>query len=100
VTAEFAITLPAVAVVLAVGLGALSLGTRQLLVQEAAGTAARTVARGEGVEAARSRALAIAPGVRVAFGERSGLHCATVSTGGSVLGLLGAVTLSASSCSL
>lgn len=99
-TAEFAITLPAVALVLAVGLGALGLGGRQLLLQDAAAAAARTVARGEGAEAARSRANAIASGVRVQLGERSGLHCATVSADGAVLGLLGVVTLTASSCSL
>jgi len=100
VTAEFAITLPAVALVLAVGLAAMSLGARQLLVQEAAATAARTVARGEGADAALSRAAAIAPGTRVSLTDRAGLHCAIVSTDGSLPGLLGAVTLRASSCSL
>lgn len=99
-TAEFAVTLPAVALVLAVGLGALSLGSRQILVQEAAATAARSVARGDGTESARIRAGAIAPGVRIGFSSRSGLHCADASAEGSVLGLLGTVTLSASSCSL
>lgn len=99
-TAEFAITLPAVALVLAVGLGALSLGSRQLLVQEAAATAARTVARGEGTDSAQSRASAIAPGVQISFMSRSGLHCADASANGSVLGLLGIVRLAASSCSL
>ena len=47
ITAEFAVALPAVTVVLALCLGAASTGVAQLKVEESARTAARAAARGD-----------------------------------------------------
>lgn len=70
-TAEIAVALPALVLVLATALAAVRLGIDQVRCVDASGTAARLLARGEAGEVARSRALAVAPeGARlvVAFG--------------------------------
>ena len=66
ITAEFAVALPAVTVVLALCLGAASTGVAQLKVEESARTAARAAARGgfRGADSLRSQP------------HRSGAECA------------------------
>ncbi len=54
ITAEFAVALPAVTVVLALCLGAASTGVAQLKVEESARTAARSAARGDSEAQIRS----------------------------------------------
>jgi hypothetical protein len=58
VTAEFAVALPAIVLVLALGAGVLTACGRQVRLQDAAAAAARLVARGE----PEARALVLVPG--------------------------------------
>ena len=61
ITAEFAVALPAVTVVLALCLGAASTGVAQLKVEESARTAARSAARGDSEAQIRSAVSRIDP---------------------------------------
>ena len=61
ITAEFAVALPAVTVVLALCLGAASMGVAQLKVEESARTAARAAARGDSEAQIRSAVSRIDP---------------------------------------
>lgn len=61
ITAEFAVALPAVTVVLALCLGAASTGVVQLKVEESARTAARAAARGDSEAQIRSAVSRIDP---------------------------------------
>lgn len=61
ITAEFAVALPAVTVVLALCLGAASTGIAQLKVEESARTAARAAARGDSEVQIRSAVSRIDP---------------------------------------
>lgn len=61
ITAEFAVALPAVTVVLALCLGAASTGVAQLKVEESARTAARAAARGDSEVQIRSAVSRIDP---------------------------------------
>ncbi|QIM22801.1 pilus assembly protein [Phycicoccus sp. HDW14] len=60
-TAELAVALPALLLVLAVALGALRLGIDRVRCLDAAQTGARLLARGEPLESSRAAALARAP---------------------------------------
>jgi Flp pilus assembly protein TadG len=90
--------MPAVVIVLACALGTIQLVTEQLRLQDAAAIAARTLARGD--PGAASRAAAAAPGASIAHSENDGLVCVTATARGHGLPPLGAITLSARSCSL
>ena len=94
-TAEFAVTLPAVVLVLACCLSGLQVAGQQLRLQDAAAAAARASARG-GDPAIATR---LAPGAAVSrFGE-GGLSCVRLTVPASTpLGTILAVRLSASSC--
>ena len=61
ITAEFAVALPAVTVLLALCLGAASTGVAQLKVEESARTAARAAARGDSEAQIRSAVSRIDP---------------------------------------
>ena len=61
ITAEFAVALPAVTVVLALCMGAASTGVAQLKVEESARTAARAAARGDSEAQIRSAVSRIDP---------------------------------------
>jgi len=98
VTAELAVALPAVAIVLSVCLWALQLGAVQVRVQDAAGLVARAAARGE---AAPESALAAAGPDAVASTWRDGdLVCAKVKVDARGIPGLPPVTLSATGCAL
>lgn len=60
VTAEFAVALPAVVVVLACCLGAVQLASQQVRLSDAAADAARTLARGDPVAVAAARVQRVA----------------------------------------
>jgi Flp pilus assembly protein TadG len=71
VTAEAALTLPCVALAL---LGALSLagaGAAKVACTDAAGSAARSLSRGDSIDRARAVALAAAPGATVSWRRTS-----------------------------
>lgn len=81
ITAEFAVALPAVTVVLALCLGAASTGVAQLKVEESARTAARAAARGDSevqirsavsrIDPAQSVQISVSPDSAVGTGEGS-----------------------------
>lgn len=98
VTAELAIALPAVVLVLALCLSGFQLAGQQLRLQDAAALAARSLGRGDTPSSIVDR---LVPGASVS-GSRSGdLVCATVSIGSATaLGDLAGIDLRASSCAL
>lgn len=97
VTAEFATVAPAVVLVLAFCLAGMQLTAQQLRLQDAAATAARSVARGDSV----GPASGLVPGARLTVVRRGDLVCVTASTNGATAsGLLGAIPVGASSCAL
>lgn len=86
VTAELAVVLPAVLVVLAACLGALRVGVEQARLDAAAGVASRSAARGDGDRAAVR--LGEAAGARsVSVTRHAGLVCARAASSAVVLGL-------------
>lgn len=99
VTAEFAAVMPAVILVLACCLGSLQLAVRQLSLQTAAASIARTVAR-EGTGAPRIAELIerLTPGARIETVRRGELICIRLSSPGSALPGLGGIMVNASSC--
>lgn len=90
ITAEFVTVMPAVLVILACCLGGLRLAGEQLRLQDAAGLAARAIARGD---------PAPATGAQIARTDRDGLVCVTASTS-ERLGILGTIVLKGSGCAL
>ena len=96
-TAEFAIALPAVVLVLAACLGAGQVVTLQVRVQDAAAAAARHLARGDPT-AARALVSRLVPGASVTSTADADLACATVTA--HPRGLLSAVPVVARSCAL
>jgi hypothetical protein len=98
VTAEFAVALPAVLVVLAACLGALRVGAEQVRTVDAAAVAARSAARGD--DPAVSARLARSAGADQVATNRSadGLVCVVARRATPVLGLT--VPLAARSCAL
>jgi len=94
VTAEFAIALPAVMLVLVACLGGISVAGQQLRVQDAATAAARAAGRGDGVAVAGH----LAPGASISQWIQGDLTCATVTTS-ATLGPA-SIPLAASSCAL
>jgi Flp pilus assembly protein TadG len=98
VTAEFAVALPALLLVLAACLGALRLGAEQVRVVDAAALAARSAARGD--DPAFSARLAQSAGADGIATSRTagGLVCVVARRVTPVLGL--ALPLAARSCAL
>jgi Flp pilus assembly protein TadG len=95
VVAEFAVALPAVALVLLLGAGALSTCSRQVRLQDAAADAARLVARGETDARAQSAVTAAVPGAAVVIGASGDVVCVTASATSTI-----PIALSATSCAL
>jgi len=93
-TAEFAVALPSVVLVLACCLAGMAVAGQQLRLQDAAALAARTLARGGEPEALAAR---LAPGARVARSADGDLACVTLTAPAE--GLL-PLTLQARSCAL
>jgi hypothetical protein len=98
VTAEFAVALPAVVLVLGLALGALAVGSQSVRLQDAAGLAARALARGEPPGEVAGIAGALVPGVGLARSDRSGLVCAVLAV--RAAGVLSGIELRAESCAL
>lgn len=95
ITAEFAVALPAVIVVLAACLGGLQVAGQQLRLQDAAAVSARTLARGGSPAAAQARADRMVPGATVSHRTDGDLKCATLA-----LTVPPGLTLRASGCAL
>ncbi|WP_224751877.1 TadE family type IV pilus minor pilin [Microbacterium helvum] len=79
VVAEFAIALPAIAVVLAVGVGALAGASRQVRLQDAVADAARLSARGEQTSRVTGAVTAAVAEASVDISSRGDLVCVTAS---------------------
>lgn len=95
VTAEFAVALPSVVLVLACCLGGMAVAGQQLRLTDAAALAARALARGDDPGATAAR---LAPGADVtASAEEGGIVCVTLTA--SAQGPL-PLTLTARSCAL
>lgn len=99
VTAELAVALPAVLLVLAACLGGLRIGAEQIRLADAAGIAARSAARHDpaATTAALIRELG---GSTVTVTRGSGILCARLERRAPLLGAVGAVPLAARSCAL
>lgn len=98
-TAELAVALPAVALVLAVCLAAVMLVAQQVRLTDAAADAARALGRGESSASAQAIAARVAgSGVSLASVVDEAFVCATLRVPGG--GLLHAIELSASSCAV
>ncbi len=78
VTAEIAVGLPAVVIVLAACLGGLGLATTQLRAQDAAADAARLLGRGEPASAAQQHVARSVPGAAFTISRPADLVCARV----------------------
>lgn len=95
VTAEFAVALPAAAVVLVLGAGALAAGATGVRLQDAVADAARLVARGESSERALAVVADAVPGASTSIEQRAGdLVCVTAST------RLAVTSITVTSCAL
>jgi len=100
VAAEFAATLPAVVVVLAICLGALGVGSQQLRLQDAAAAAARALGRGESVGEIQSRIARAAEGAAIENWATDGLVCARLSRDAAGPLAVSGLRLVAESCAL
>ncbi|MGK9149444.1 hypothetical protein KXS11_17550 [Plantibacter flavus] len=79
VTAEFAVVVPAVVLVLAMGLSALQLGVLQLRAADAAADGARSLGRGDDHGTAAARVERALPGASMTSGAEGDLVCVRVS---------------------
>jgi Flp pilus assembly protein TadG len=95
VTAEFAVALPAVVLLLALCLTGMQAVGQQLRLADATAHAARSLARGESADVAAARAAREVPGASITQSTDGDLTCVT----GSAPAALG-LTVTASSCAL
>jgi Flp pilus assembly protein TadG len=101
VSAEFAMILPALAVVLALGVTAAQCGVVQMRLADAAADAARMIGRGEGAGSAAARIRMAEGGASMSVRRDGVLVCVTASavpTGGMASAF--ALELSATGCAL
>jgi hypothetical protein len=97
VTAEFAIALPAVVLVLGLALAAMQMVGQQLRLQSAVGDVARVLGRGETGSLADIRD--VAPGASLVVTHPDGLVCARARAP-AALGIIVGIQLTASACAL
>ncbi|GAA1750586.1 TadE family type IV pilus minor pilin [Agromyces humatus] len=97
-TAEFAVALPAIALVLAACLGSVQLAAQQVRLTDAAADAARALGRGESAGEAAAIADRVAGGAVLQVSVDEPFVCATLTASGS--GVLAAVPLRAESCAV
>ena len=100
-SAELAVAMPAVLLVLALCLGMLQIAAQQVRYSDAAAVGARSLARGETASVAAERALMIAGPGRFSQSSHGEFVCATLAGAGvPVLTSALGIELSASSCAL
>ena len=99
VTAELAVALPAVLLVLATCLSALRLGAEQVLLTDAAGLAARSAARAD-PPGRTAAVLAATAGRLTAVTRSAGVVCAEVAVDAALVGTLVRIPLRARGCAL
>ena len=98
VTAELALALPAVVVVVLLGVGALFAASTHVRLQDSAADAARLLARGEPDGRAVAVVTQAVPGAQASSARRGDLVCVTASARPQVAGV--GVALQATSCAL
>jgi Flp pilus assembly protein TadG len=98
VTAEFAVALPAIVLLLVLCVGALSSAGRQVRLQDATADAARLIARGDEEGRALGLVATVAPGARASVARDGDTVCVTGSAPAAAL--LAGVRLAATSCAL
>lgn len=99
VAAELALALPAVALTLVLGAGAIGAASRQVALQDATADAARLLGRGESMSAAVGVIGTAVGGAEVSSSLSGDLVCVTARMDLAVGGLI-RVPLQASSCAL
>lgn len=100
VSAELAVVLPVVVVILATCLGAVRVAVEQVRVADAAALAARSLARGDGAGSATAVVTHVS-GARLSGTSRSGdIVCATTEEQVALLGSLGVIPVRVRSCAL
>lgn len=92
--------LPAVALVLAVCVGAVGVASQQLRLQDAAADAARGLGRGTSVADVAGRAAAAIEGGALSVRRAQGLVCARLSVGARGPAAVMGLQLAAESCAL
>ncbi|MGR0321239.1 TadE family type IV pilus minor pilin [Agromyces sp. ZXT2-3] len=97
-TAEFAVALPAIALVLAASLASVHAVALQVRLADAAADAARALGRGESVDEAAGIAARHVGGARLAVSEDGAFVCASLTA--SPGALLAALELRAESCAM
>lgn len=97
-TAELAVGLPVVVLVLAACLGGLGLATSQLRAADAAADAARLLSRGEPLSVAQQVIERAVPGSTLSVSQPDGLVCVRVVVEHRVLAVL--MQVESSSCAL
>ncbi|MCX6502734.1 MAG: hypothetical protein NT132_10100 [Microbacterium sp.] len=96
VTAEFAVALPAVVLVIALGAAALSAGARQVRLQDAAADAARLLARGDDDGRAQAVIGAAVTDAAMSVDHPGDLVCVTATAPAGLPG----ITVRVRSCAL
>jgi Flp pilus assembly protein TadG len=101
ITAEFAVVLPAVLLVLVLCVGAASVSVQRVEAQSAASAAARILARGDGEGAAAGAVGRLAPGARMDSARDGDFVCVSVtSTARFVAARSAGVRLTGRACAL
>lgn len=101
VTAEFAVALPAVVLVLACCLGAVQIASQQVRLSDAAADAARTLARGDSVAVATSRMHRVAGDAQMSTSISGEFVCVELSAAAAVgPAALAGIRIRASACAL
>ncbi|WP_422761106.1 TadE family type IV pilus minor pilin [Mycetocola saprophilus] len=101
ISAEFAIVMPAVLVLLALCLGVLAAGTTRSRLWDVAGQSARASARGDPEQSIMAQARELLPGVAVKVDSQASLVCATADIPiGGVVGRMLPLRLEARVCTL
>ncbi len=77
--AEFAVAVPAVVLVLALAVGAVTVSGRQVRLEQAAVQASRLAARGESADRVGQAASRLLDGVRISIGPEGDIVCVTAS---------------------
>lgn len=98
VAAELAVALPAVVIVVTLGVGALMAASTHVRLQDVSADAARLVARGEPEGRAAGVVARAVPGARAATSWSGDLVCVTATAEARVAGV--AIPLRAASCAL
>ncbi|WP_460943520.1 TadE family type IV pilus minor pilin [Okibacterium endophyticum] len=100
-SAEFAVALPAVVVVLSCCVGAIQVASQQVRLTDAAADAARTLARGDSPDVAAARVARVSGGAALSSSHTGEFVCVSLTApaafpAASALGL----TVAASGCAL